>query len=909
MKRCPSCSTALDAASLVCPKCGLSVESLLPTEALPPKATPPPGSKKSDAGVFRTSPELGRFLPGTLLGERYRIVGLLGRGGMGEVYRADDLKLGQVVALKFLPEALALDADRLERFHTEARIGRQISHPNVCRLYDLVELDGLQCLTMEYVDGEDLASLLRRIGRLPADKAVDIARDLCAGLAAAHDKGVIHRDLKPANVMIDGRGQARITDFGLAFLSGDTDGEWLVGTPAYMAPEQFEGQPASIRSDIYALGLVLYETFTGKRRFEAKSLAEIKALHAENKMPSLSSDARDIPPAVEQMILRCLEKAQEARPLTVRAIMAALPGGDPLQAALAAGETPSPAMVAAAGKVGDLRVGVAWAGLLAALAGLLLVAFLAGKTTVIARVRPDKPPEVLAEKAKEILVRLGYSDLPADTWHSFYFDDAYRQHVVEHDSSPSHWEKLDAIRPGPVLFVYRQSPRRLVALSRAVGLGPSTVGLIRPDDPPVDVPGMTEIVLDRRGWLTRLRAVPPQLDAAVAPKDPDWSALLAAAGLDASNLTPTPPRRAAPVDTDRKAAWDGVYTGQTKIPIHIEAAAYHGKPVWFEVQGPWVRPVSPEGPGPLQTAAAWIMLSFFVGAVVAMVVLGRRNLRLGRGDNLGAVRLASALFVTSTLALMFRADHANSLFDEYSLMVNILSQTLFWAVLVWMSYLALEPTARRRWPELLISWSRLLAGRVRDPLVGRDLLLGGLAGIAFRLLSDLGAVISPWFGLPPRALRGGYLSTLSASRHLVYLFLLVVSIAVFIGVGGLIGRFFYRALFRWHWFALGIQFLTTYVLFAVMIGADDLRSVSAALITALWLAVLLRIGVLASVVSLYFFFLLLLLPLTLDLSAWYAGPTRIAFGLFAALLLYGFHTSLGDKPLFGAPLLDPENVE
>src|SRR5262245_8158609 len=141
------------------------------------------------------------FVTGSVLAGRYRIVGLLGRGGMSEVYRADDLTVGHSVALKFLPRFVAHNPEQLERLRAEVRITRQVSHPNVCRVYDLGMAEGRHFLTMEYVDGEDLSSLLRRIGRLPPDKVVDIARQLCAGLAAAHDRGVIHRDLKPANVM------------------------------------------------------------------------------------------------------------------------------------------------------------------------------------------------------------------------------------------------------------------------------------------------------------------------------------------------------------------------------------------------------------------------------------------------------------------------------------------------------------------------------------------------------------------------------------------------------------------------------------------------------------------------------------------------------------------------------------
>ena len=168
----------------------------------------------------RALPEEGRFPAGTVLAGRYRILGLLGQGGMGEVYRAYDLILNQAVALKFLARKQMNEA-ALARFRNEVRIARQVSHPNVCRVYDIGFVEGLHFLSMEYLDGEDLASLLRRIGRLPQDKAIEFTRKICAGLAAAHERGVLHRDLKPANIMIDGRGQVRITDFGLAALAAE----------------------------------------------------------------------------------------------------------------------------------------------------------------------------------------------------------------------------------------------------------------------------------------------------------------------------------------------------------------------------------------------------------------------------------------------------------------------------------------------------------------------------------------------------------------------------------------------------------------------------------------------------------------------------------------------------------------
>lgn len=301
-----------------------------------PTAHQPPPAESKDL----------RLTPGTILGDRYRIVSLVGKGGMGEVYRADDLKLGQTVALKFLAHH-----GNATRLYQEVRIGRQVSHPNVCRLYDIAEVDGQFFITMEFVDGEDLASLLRRVGRLPSEKALMLTREICAGLAAAHDRGVIHRDLKPANVMVDGRGRARVTDFGLALADGTTAD--TAGTPAYMAPEQLAGEGASTKSDIYALGLVLYEIFTGRRTFDATSTPDLLARRQRADFTRPSAVTRDVPAIVERIIVRCLDANPQARPDSVEDILRDLPGGDPLAAAIAAGETPSPAMVAAASERGS----------------------------------------------------------------------------------------------------------------------------------------------------------------------------------------------------------------------------------------------------------------------------------------------------------------------------------------------------------------------------------------------------------------------------------------------------------------------------------------------------------------------------------------------------------------------------
>ena len=352
MISCPACTERVPDGSRFCSRCGGGLRP----DSVDPTRTSIAAAAKKDAPASSAGQE--RFLPGTVVAGRYRIYGLLGRGGMGEVYRADDLTLGQSVALKFLPREVEADEARRSRLVNEVKLARQISHANVCRVYDIGDVEGRHFLSMEYVDGEDLAGLLRRIGRLPQEKAIEIARQLCAGLAAAHDQGVLHRDLKPANVMIDGRGRAKITDFGLAVVADDRGGaEHGAGTPGYMAPEQLAGGAASVKSDLYALGLVIYELLTGERPFSATSKEELARAQLETTPASPSSRVEGLDPAVERVVLRCLRSEPGERPPSALAVAAGLPGGDPLAAALAAGETPSPELVANAGEMGRSSTG------------------------------------------------------------------------------------------------------------------------------------------------------------------------------------------------------------------------------------------------------------------------------------------------------------------------------------------------------------------------------------------------------------------------------------------------------------------------------------------------------------------------------------------------------------------------
>jgi predicted Ser/Thr protein kinase len=853
----------------------------------------PVGRLASSDGI-----EVGGFTPGTVLAERYRIIGLLGRGGMGEVYRADDLKLGQAVALKFLPRDLAEDPGRVERFYAEVRIARQVSHPNVCRVYDVGEIDGQHYLSMEFVDGEDLASLLKRIGRLPADKALDISRELCAGLAAAHDRGVLHRDLKPSNVMIDGRGRARITDFGLAVAADGAETGEISGTPAYMAPEQLAGKVASIRSDVYSLGLVLYELYTGRKAFEGATLPELRRKHAEESPRSPSAISPGFDPVVERVILRCLEKDPTARPASASEVAAALPGGDPLAAALAAGETPSPEMVAAAAKEGALPVGSAWA-LLAGSSIILLTVFLLAQYSTDLGLAPlPRSSDALFDRSAELVRKLGYADSPADTaywWYRQYDQLIYR---ARHVPSPRRVRELSTVEPQPWLFFYRQSP---VPMTPSV-LNPDDNQNVTADVPPMEVSGMVRVAVDARGRLISFRAVPPQIDEsrALAPA-PDWEGLFAEAGLDPRRFAPSAPRWTPPEFADARAEWDGASDREPGVPIHVSAAGYRGRAVYFEVLRPWDRPMRMPGvtatSRPLLARAAFI---FTILSVLAVgVIFARRNLRLGRGDPRGATRVSTFVFVLSVVGWIVGAHHVPVLMVEFQMLIAALGFAVLKGVFVWVAYMALEPYVRRRRPELLISWTRLVSGRFGDPLVGRDVLIGLLLGSVNVVLYQIDNGM-PWlWNVPGMTPVPAATSALGAPGRVTAFLLERVgeSVAGALEITALL--ILSWVLVRRFWLAVAVAGLLAALI--ELSGENIAVEVPMALaVGALTMLVAARFGLVALIVYGLTRPLLLAMPLTFDFSLWYAGRAMLAAAVFLALALYGFRVALGGKPAFGA---------
>ncbi len=633
------------------------------------------------------------LVPGVVLGGRFRIVAKLREGGMGEVYRAEDLKLGQTVALKFLSRRSEQDPTHRRRLLAEVRLGRSVAHPSVCRVFDIVELGGRAFVVMEYVDGEDLASLLRRIERLPPERGLAVARELCAGLAAIHDQGIVHRDLKPANVMLDASGRVRITDFGLASELGG-EGE-RSGTPAYMAPEQLRGEPPAPATDVYAFGLVCYEILSGQRVFAGGASGAIEARQRPLSLPPAPGLSAEVRSVVEA----CLAYEPQARPRNARAILGLLPGADPLAAAVAAGETPSPEMVAAAEDVGSLPRARAGVLLALVIGGLACTMLLSTQALLIRRAAPSLSPSALERLAGEVLASVGVElDSPgSDRVGWFEVDRDYLDHLAA-SGDPDPWLRLRQ-PPHPLRYHFRFSPRPLVARDQ---LG---MNRVTSDDPPPLVPGMVEVVQGADGRLRRLTRVPPPLVEPRAIAALDWRPLLERAGLDPDRLVGVEAEATAPVDTDRKWAWTEP-GADAETPVRVEAASHGGRVVYLALVRPWDAPGFADGAAgtlglaagstPARRIALAVSLVFLLVLPPFAYLLARRNLRRRRVDLRGASKAGLLCFASLVLGRALLAHHVPVFVEEWATASLMVAESVFWALNAGLFYVAVEPFVRRR---------------------------------------------------------------------------------------------------------------------------------------------------------------------------------------------------------------------
>jgi len=885
MSNCPKCASEIESDASYCSVCG--------SELIDPDGDVTIDLTESDACSEPNSgsdSHHGRFLPGSMLGTRYRIVGLLGSGGMGEVYRADDLELGQSVALKFLPADLATDPSALQRLRSEVKTARQVVHPNVCQIYDITEIDGHVFLTMEYVDGGDIAQVLQRLGRPGREKAAEIARQLCLGLASAHENGILHRDLKPANIMLDGRGRVRITDFGLAGLASElaTTRE-IAGTPAYMAPEQLKSGEVSIRSDIFSLGLLLYEIFTGKRAFEGKTRDEILQARATGTPSSMSTVLEDVDPAVERVVNRCLEPDPEDRPSSVYEVLGALPGGDPLAAAVAAGETPSPQLLAVARDKGGLAP--KWVALLlvAAVAGSLGIAALNAGMVLF----PADDAHILAVKAEAVLEDLGFTDLPEFGAGSFmaepraedrmYRDRLNRQQILD-------------LEGRPYRYWWRWAPRPLESTDFH---SPEAIQL---DDPPRDSAGEISVVVDDTGRLIELRAIPTASAGASESPGFDWIVALELAGFDHGSLSPIDPPLPVPPYCDSASAWRT--PGEEGGQLIVQAGSFHGRPVYFEVV---VESAIDDAAGGGEDGSSRLGVTIFRLVVwIVAIVLAGRNIRLGRGDRRAAFRfamvMACAYFLIETFSLLIRGGIGVGHLGE-----------IFWgragghivlhAAQVWIGYLAIEPYARRIWPRMLIGWVRFISGNFRNPTVGREILIGVVCGLAisasynviFFVGEHLGADFSPslvsqwdlWMltGWGQQLVRVLYSVT---NPMLTIMTVTVILLAIRLVVRKEIPAAIVATLLFGSGMFFGLlEVVETPVLLAVISVAMGATMV----------IVYTRVGLLAAFAGMLaanigeF-------PLSLDVKAWYGGYSIFGLSLLIGVAVWAGWVALAGQPLF-----------
>ena len=495
------------------------------------------------------------------------------------------------------------------------------------------------------------------------------------------------------------------------------------------------------------------------------------------------------------------------------------------------------------------------------------------------------PPDVLVEKSRELARALGYTAKPAGTAHGFGYDRDYLQYVEKIDKSATRWQhRLGDSQPPAIVFWYRESPRPL----QPEAFGISSVS---PDDPAPTVSGMILVSLDPQGRLLEFDAVPPQVDksSGEAPP-PDWNRLFEAAGLDISRFSPAMPQWTPLGMADARAAWTGSLPGDRASPVRVEAAAWRGKPTYFQIVGPWTRP------GRMQSfeVAGGIKAVFFIACgmmallLAATVLLARRNLRRERGDLRGAGRLAGFTAAAFMLIWIFSASHVAGV-GELMLVAGALSSALLLAACVWILYMAVEPIARRRWPYSVIGWNRLLAGGFRDPVVGHDVLVGISLGMVIALLDLLGQSVLSRFGATAPTIP---LSPLLGVQGTIGSFLKVIPYAVNQALVGFVLIFVLRTVLRRDWLAAAAFVLFEVILSVLATSASPvLAGVFAAAQTALVVLVMLRFGLLALMACSFAYSLLVLFPITADFSAWYAGASLFAVLSIAAIAAFAFHTA------------------
>jgi serine/threonine-protein kinase len=504
----------------------------------------------------------------------------------------------------------------------------------------------------------------------------------------------------------------------------------------------------------------------------------------------------------------------------------------------------------------------------------------------------------LRDRASELVKKLGYPSQPADSAYGIGLDYEYLTHVDSTDVSPVRWEKLKSGQPAAIYFWYRQSPHPFDVTGS---------GVVREQRPARDVSGMKTVTLDTLGRLRSFYAVPPQREPLQGDAKPfDWSTLFVESGLDLSKLQSVPSTWTPPHAYNERAAWEGTYPNQPETRIHVEAAAYDGRPVFFEIIDAWDR--SPEEQAPLgntrQRALTMLLLAIFITAMVGSAFLAWRNLRLGRGDRKGAFRLAAFVFVATFLNWLFASHHVSTEEEAFNFIVGV-QDILFWACFFWVVYIAFEPFVRRRWPGRIISWTRLLAGGFRDPLVGRDILIGAVFGVGMILCNFyLADLIPQWLGYPPRVPWLDFPATelLGIKSFAGGLFRQIYSALMQPFIMLLLLFLFYLILRKDRLAALAVWALAALAL--SLTNETPIGIPFSCFAAFLFVWAIYRYGLLTLIATSFFLHLNIFFPITSEFSAWYAGDFVLALLIALALAVYGFYISLAGQSLFRGGLLE-----
>jgi hypothetical protein len=569
--------------------------------------------------------------------------------------------------------------------------------------------------------------------------------------------------------------------------------------------------------------------------------------------------------------------------------------------------------VADAGGEGTIRPAVGLMLLSVVVAGIVLVALLADQVMLFRKVPLPEPPEFLARRARQILEHCGYPEPPADSASHFRVNSALLQHILHEDGSPGRWDNLATVRPSPLYFFYRQSagPLAPAIVLVNVPLTPSQLipgvraleaPLVTDDNPPPIVAGMAGVHLDPNGRLLRLYAIPPpQSEAPPTGASPDWGRWFdpQTLGFDLErDLTEAAPRWTPPCPCDQQAAWTGALPDCPDVLVRVEAAAYRGRPVYFEVMPAWRKA------GRSGQPAESLLISAGFALLAGVFVLAVRNLRRGRGDVRAAVRLGLTMLVITAVAWLLGGHHTFS--GETSQLAGILGVGGWYALLYSLSYLALEPYVRRHWPWRITAWNRLLNGRLRDPMVGRDLLIGLAFGAAALLVVRAAWLSAVWAGLPPPppvtgAGPGGL--RVPGPPTPLYVVLSWLSVPINVSLRYLLLAFVLFLVLRREWLAWGAVWAFFLALYMAPLLGPSLPGNALALFwyglrVGLSAFVLARFGLLAFAGSVFCSELLSLVPLTADLSAWYAYQGIIMALVIVGLAGYAFFTATRGQRLF-----------